>query len=208
VTGDLERLRQADEALSAQAVPFPLPIGELAPVVAGAVSALGSGDWWVPSMRERAGAVLRGVPLERLYDVRLGAKPYKVAPPSTSPALRALVAVGLAVAHPGSAVLVHLGIGSASDGAFHEALNLAALLRPHVIFLVTVHPLTAHPLTGDAPLGRQLAPSPAELARTFGLSATETATDIDAVHRAVASARATPGPHLVQANLLRKEDST
>jgi 2-oxoisovalerate dehydrogenase E1 component alpha subunit len=204
VTGDLERLQQADAALAEHAVPFPLPLGELAPVVAGAVSALGSGDWWVPSMRERAGAVLRGVPLDRLHDARLGARPYKVAPPSTSPALRGLVAVGLAVANPDSAVLVHLGIGSASDGAFHEALNLAALLRPHVIFLVSVHPLT-----GEAPLGRQLVPSPAELARTFGLPSMEIdATDMSAVHRAVAAARATPGPHLVQANLQRKEDST
>lgn len=196
-------VRAADTALLALSpTPFPLPIGELAPVVAGAVSALGKGDWWVPSMRERVGAVLRGTPVERLIDGVAGARPFKVAPPGTSPALRALTAVGLAHGS-GAVTLVHLGVGSASDGALHEALNLAALLRPNVIFLVSVHALG-----GDAPLGPQLAASPAGLARAFGIpSSIADATDPSAVHAAVAAARAAGGPHLVEAQLHQENGS-
>ena len=97
------------------------------------------------------GDVAEQATVERLVDGTAGARPFKVAPPGTSPALRALTAVGLAHGS-GQTALVQLGIGSASDGALHEALNLAALLRPNVIFVVTVHPLD-----GDAPLAPQLA---------------------------------------------------
>lgn len=199
----LAAVRTADTTLQSMSpTPFPMPIGELAPVVAGAVSAIGKGDWWVPSMRERAGAVLRGAPIERLVDGTTGARPFKVAPPGSSPALRALTAVGLAHGSGGTA-LVHLGIGSASDGALHEALNLAALLRPNVIFVVSVHPLG-----GDAPLGPQLATAPSELARAFGIpSTTVDGTDPAAVHGAVAAARAAGGPHLVQAQLSQENPS-
>lgn len=196
----LQAVLEADRALNEAApAPFPLPIGELAPVVAGTISALGRSDWWLPSMRERVGAAARGVPLDRL-SARLGARPYKVAPASPSPALRALYAVGIAHAERAQAdrfVVVHLGIGSASDGALHEALNLAALLRPNVIFVVSVHPLAA-----EAPLGAQLATSPAALARAFGIDAAEVdGTDAGAVAEAVRAARAAPGPHLVAAKL-------
>ncbi|MEQ1569819.1 MAG: thiamine pyrophosphate-dependent enzyme [Myxococcota bacterium] len=194
----IERVRAADAELCARGPrPFPLPIGELLPVVAGAVSALAPGDWWVPSMRERVGAVLRGVPLERLVDGAAGAQPYKVAPPTGSPALRALVAVGLAHADRSGAAVVHLGVGSAADGALHEALNLAALLRPTVVFVVSVHPLGA-----GAPLGPQIAFAPAALAAVFGIPAVVVdGSDAEAVHAAVSAARTAGGPHLIQADL-------
>jgi TPP-dependent pyruvate/acetoin dehydrogenase alpha subunit len=183
--------------------PFPLPIGELAPVVAGTISALGRSDWWLPSLRERVGAAARGVPLDRLSDGRVGARPYKVVPAGGSPALRALYAVGIAHAERASAdrfVVVQLGIGSASDGALHEALNLAALLRPNVIFVISVHPLL--PGAEPAPLGQQLAASPGALGRAFGLAVTEVdGTDADAVAAAVRAARAGTGPHVIEARL-------
>jgi TPP-dependent pyruvate/acetoin dehydrogenase alpha subunit len=191
-------VREADVRLGSLGPrPFPLPLGELAPLVAGAVSALAKGDWWVPGLRERTGAVLRGVPVERLTDGFAGARPYKVVASGGSPALRALVAVGLACADRERAALVHLGIGSAADGAFHEALNLAALLRPTVLFVVAVHPLD-----GDAPLGQQLAASPVALADAFGLGAVEVdGTSATAVHKAVEAARKAGGPHLIAARL-------
>ncbi len=200
----LAELVAADRALQELGPrPFPLPIGDLAPVVVGAQAALSKGDWWVPSLRERVGATLRGVPVDRLVD-GAGAKPFRVAPATGSPALRALMAVGLAVAEPDRAVLVHLGVGSASDGAFHEALNLGALLQANVIFLVAVHPLD-----GDAPLGRQLATSPSALAAAFGLEAeTVDGTDAAAVRDAVARARAAKGPRLVEARLSRAKETS
>jgi TPP-dependent pyruvate/acetoin dehydrogenase alpha subunit len=203
----LRAVREADTALAALGpAPLPLPLGELAPVVAGTVSALDRADWWLPSLRERAGAVVRGVPVERLIDGLAGARPYRVVPAGGSPALRALVAVGLALGERARAaggergqqfVAVHLGIGSASDGALYEALNLAALFKPDVAFVVSVHPLT-----GDAPLGRQLAASPAALARAFGIDAVEVdGSDAAAVSAAVAAARSAGGPHVVVAAL-------
>lgn len=195
----IERLRDADRALAEQGVsPFPVPVSGLEAVVAGAVTALEQGDWWVPGLRERVGAVLRDVPIERLVDGLAGARPYRVAPPTPSPALRALHAVGIACGSPEGCTLVHLGIGSAADGSFHEALNLAALLRPNVVFLVAVHPLG-----NEAPVGRQLATSPVRLAKAFDIPAVEVdGSDASAVHRAVAEARKAGGPAVVEARLV------
>jgi len=195
----IARLQEADRALNAaDPKPFPVPLAGLEAVVAGSVLALERGDWWVPGLRERVGAVLREVPLERIADGLKGARPYRIAPPTPAPALRALHAVGLALADREHAALVHLGIGSAADGAFHEALNLAALLRPNVLFMVAVHPLG-----DDAPLGPQLAASPADLARAFGIPATEVdGNDVVAVRDAVAAARSAGGPALIEARLV------
>ena len=192
----VQRVREASDALATSATPFPVPIGELAPLVAGTVSALSRSDWWVPGLRERAGAVLRDVSTERLSDGLAGAKPYKVAPPSAAPALRALTATGLALANEDGVAVVHLGIGSVSDGAFHEALNLAALTNAPVVFVVAVHPLD-----DGAPIGPQTAASPISLAQAYGLDTTEVdARDAQAVHSAVQAAR-TATPHLLCANL-------
>ncbi|MEZ4317699.1 MAG: thiamine pyrophosphate-dependent enzyme [Myxococcota bacterium] len=188
----------ADKALNAaDPKPFPVPSTGLESVIAGAVKALRAGDWWVPGLRERVGAVLRDTPLERLTDGFAGARPYKVVPPTPSPANRALYAVGLALSDRDRAVLVHLGIGSASDGTLFEALNAAALHRANVVFLVAVHPLGE-----GAPLGRQVAAAPAAVAAALGLqTATVSGASAQAVHDAVASALAAGGPHLITANL-------
>jgi len=192
----LSAVRSADAELAEAGLgPFPLPMGALAPVVAGTVSALQASDWWLPGLRERAGAVLREVPVDRLTAGDHGAKPYGVAPSGASPALRALYAVGMATAE--RPAVVHLGIGSASDGALHEALNLAALLAAPVLFVVAVQPLS-----GDAPLGPQLAAKPTALAAGFGIATTEVdGSDVTAVHSAVKAARRAGGPHLIEAQL-------
>jgi len=201
LTQAIERVREADKALAASnPVPFPIPATGLEPLIAGAVTALGKGDWWVPGLRERVGAVLRDVPMERLVDGMAGARPYKVAPATPSPALRALHAVGIAMASERT-TLVHLGIGSASDGAFHEALNTAAMHRPNIIFLVAVTPLGP-----DAPVVGQLATEPVQLGLTFGLEVSAVdGSDASAVHDAVAAAKAAGGPHLIQADLPRQQ---
>ena len=203
LTEAIERVRQADAALlQAESGPFPVPIRGLEAVVVGAVTALSSGDWWVPGLRERAGAVLRNAPLERLLEGPRGARPYKVAPSSASPALRALYAVGIALAHPEQTVVAHLGIGSAADGAWYEALNQATLNHTNTVFVVAVHPLT-----GDAPLAPQLATSPSRIAAAFGIPTTEVdGNSATAVHGAVAAAKTAGGPHLIEAKLTPGED--
>jgi pyruvate dehydrogenase E1 component alpha subunit len=201
VSDGLEALQGAEEALTDEAVqPFPVPSAGLHAVIAGSVAALGRTDWWVPGLRERVGGVLRGVPVERLVDATEGARPYRVAPASPHPADRALYAVGLAMADRERAAVVHLGIGSMADGAVHEAFNLAALHGPTVVFVVAVHPLD-----GDAPLARQLAPSPTALAEAFGIHThTVDGSDPAAVRSAVEKALQKRGPHLIHATLESK----
>jgi len=193
----IAKVLEADAQLNAASPkPFPIPVVGLEAVVAGALDALDASDWWVPGLRERVGAVLRDVPVERLVDGQAGARPYKVAPPGPGVATRALTAVGLAQAS-GKTTLVHLGTASTADGAFHEALNLAAALQAPVIFLVAVHPLE-----GAAPLPKQLHAAPSALAEAFGLSAEVVdGTDAKAVSKAVAAAKKAGGPHLIEASL-------
>lgn len=193
----IERLRAADADLVARGGPLPLPIAGLEEIVAGSVTALQAGDWWVPGMRERVGGALRGVPNDRVIDGMRGARPYKIAPPTPQAALRALITVGLAAANRDQAALTHLGIGSVSDGAFHEALNLAALLQCNAIFVVAVHPLG-----DDAPVGPQTAASPADLARAYAIGVQLVdGNDVGAVHAAVRAARDDRGPNLIEARL-------
>ena len=72
----IEQLREADEQLNASTPqPFPLPIGGLEAVVAGSVLALDDGDWWLPGLRERVGAVLREAPIERIIESLTESRP-------------------------------------------------------------------------------------------------------------------------------------
>lgn len=193
------QLQGADEELNASAPrPFPVPLGRLATVVAGALSGMERGDWWVPGLRERVGGVLREVPLARLVDGLAGARPYRIAPPSPSPALRALHAVGIALAQR-RPTIVHLGIGSVADGAFAEALNLAALFRAPVVFVVAVDPLCGS-AEAPSPVGRQSAASPSALAEAYGIPARVVgASSVEAVRSAVHLARSERGPSLIEA---------
>ncbi len=194
----IERLREADAALQAGPTkPLPVPLGNLEAIVAGSLAALSAGDWWIPGLRERVGGILREVPLDRIYDSRQGARPYRIAPTDPSPAQRALIAVGAAHANADQCALVHLGISALGDGDLHAALNLAGVLRPNVIF-VLAHQL----LSEDAPIGPQTSAKPSALAKAHGL----TTKSVDghsakAVKSAVASAKKKGGPHWIVADL-------
>lgn len=197
IDGALERVRAAEGALlAAGPTPWPLPLGDLEPVVVGAVLALRDGDWWVPGQRERVGAVLRDVPVERLIDGLQGARPWRVAPGDLSPALRALYAVGLWLAHPEAGVVVHLGSGSLADGALHEAVNLASLRGARVVFVVAERDLTG------APVPPQSAADAPAVAAAFGVpTLTVDGRDAAAVQQAVGASLAGTGPSVVAARL-------
>lgn len=189
---DLSAVAEADAALAGGG-PVPVALGARAAQVVGALRGIEDTDWWLPGLRDRAGAVLREVPLDRLRDGLLGARPYRVVPPGGSPALRALVAVGLARAGEASAC-VHLGPGSVADGAFSEALDLAARFAAPVIFVVDQPDLTG------APVPRPAMADVAALAAAYGVPCTAVpASDAAAVRDAVAAARAAGGPHVVVA---------
>ncbi|MCB9680094.1 MAG: hypothetical protein H6733_01360 [Alphaproteobacteria bacterium] len=200
LSSDVDAVLAADAALAAAGPsPFVLPVIGLEHVVVGTLRALRDGDWWVPGLRERVGAVLREVPLDRLVDGFAGARPYRVAPPTPSPALRALHAVGLALAEPDAAVAVHLGTGSIADGAFAEALNLAALRSARVVFVVGLYDLAGG---HGAPVPVQSAAACTALAAAYGVPTTSVdGTDAAAVRDAVAAALGADGPHVVAATL-------
>ena len=191
-----KRLAEAEAQLAALGpTPSPLPLGPYASIVEGGFTGMKKSDWVVGGMRERVGAVLRGCTPERLVDGHAGARPYKVAPASDAPGTRALHAVGLSLAS-GDPVLCFLGLASAASGDFHEALNAAALTGAKVIFLITVN--TLHE---DAPVGPQLATSPARIAAAFDIPIIEIASDVKSVKRAVAKARKAGQTTLIQVSL-------
>ncbi|MCB9761044.1 MAG: hypothetical protein H6739_14490 [Alphaproteobacteria bacterium] len=200
----LRQLREADAWLAEQGPrPFPLPIQGLEAVIVGGYLGIESRDWVVPGLRERTGAVLRGCPKERLVDGFAGARPYRITPITADPAARMLHACGLAMADPDRAVLCFIGQGSASCGAFHEALNLAALHRLHVIFLARTWNLDLP----EAPLARQVAGSLSAKALAFGVHArTVDGGLVTEVLSAVADAKAHGGPQFIEARLVRGED--
>lgn len=173
-----------------------LPIGGLAPVVAGAMAGVAKGDWVVAGPRERVGVVLRGASADRLAE-GYGLRPYKLAPSKGGPGARALHAVGLALSSQ-RPVLCFLANASAAGGAFHEALNTAALTGAPVLFVLTLHELTA-----DAPVGTQLAADPVALAAAHGLDAAWVDPTTDAVQAAVAAAREAGKPALLALRLPR-----
>jgi len=193
---DTTRVLEADQSLNqAGPTPFPVPVQGLEAVIAGSLRGLKRTDWWVPGLRERVGAILRDVPMERLMDGFAGARPYKIAPPSASPALRALHAVGLALSMEEGCALVHLGTGSLSDGAFTEALNLAALRNAPVLFVVATTSIG-----DDAPIGPQTTVDLNKLAKAYGLTFHSVdGRKAESVQKAVAKARKAGGPHLIEA---------
>lgn len=200
----IRQVRDAAQTLNARGPkPFPVVVQGLEAVIVGGVLGVERKDWIVPGQRERVGAVLRGCPVERLADASAGARPYRVAPVSQDPANRLLHAVGLSLAERDRATLCFVGQGSASCGAFHEALNLAALHRVNLI-------IVAHTWNLDepgAPLARQLAGTLASKALAFGVHATTVDGGlVTAVLSAVAEARAHGGPHLIEARLHRGDD--
>lgn len=186
-------LHAAEAELSALCSPtHAIPLGPLAPVVDGGFNGMKKSDWIVCGSRERIGAVLRGATAERLVNGNAGARPYKVAPVSDAPGNRALHAVGLALGS-NAPVLCFLGSASTASGAFHEALNAATLTGAPVIFLVSITPIR-----DDAPVGRQTAASPLDLAKSHGLTATEVSAKASDIKTAVSKARKAATPTLIQ----------
>jgi pyruvate dehydrogenase E1 component alpha subunit len=199
----LSQIQQADQdLLQAAPSPFPIPAKGLEAVIAGGFMGIDRTDWVVPGLRERIGAVLRGCPQARLVDGQAGCRPWRVAPVTTSPAARMLHACGLAMATPDEAVLCFLGEGSASCGAFHEALNFAALHHLRVIFLA--HAWQRSP---GAPYAEQLAGSLSHHAMAYGIKGRRIDGGlISEVLSAVSEARASGGPRLIEAHLTPGED--
>ncbi len=144
--------RQADEwavSLNRQGrMPtYPPNKGQEANAV-GAVLALRPDDWLVPSFRELGALLARGIPLKQLYLYWYGnewgshfpIEEYHTLPISVPVGSQPLHAVGIAYAEKlkktGRIVLTFMGEGATSQGAVHEAFNLAGVWGVGVIFYI------------------------------------------------------------------------
>jgi TPP-dependent pyruvate/acetoin dehydrogenase alpha subunit len=111
----------------------------------GAVAALRADDWMVPSYRETAASLFRGLPPENLvlYNAGFneGADPgdghdLPIAIPVGSQMLHAAgLAYGLSLRGLDQVVMTFFGDGATSQGDFHEAMNFASVLHCPLVFL-------------------------------------------------------------------------
>jgi pyruvate dehydrogenase E1 component alpha subunit len=112
----------------------------------GSAFALEPTDWLVPSFREAAAYMMRGLPLKDILLLFMGREEGNIIPkdrrdlPVTIPVASQLPhAVGLAMAakirHDPCAVLTYFGDGATSEGDFHEACNFAGVFQAPVVFL-------------------------------------------------------------------------
>jgi len=112
----------------------------------GSASVLADDDWVVPSYREIAVNVWRGLPLEGMLLLNAGynegghvPEEHNDLPNSVPVGSQMLHAAGLAygLAQQGAqrTVLTYFGDGATSEGDFHEALNFAGVFRCPVVFV-------------------------------------------------------------------------
>lgn len=104
-----------------------------------------SRDWFVPQYREAAGQLLHGLPLVQAFLWHMGSPlgfripghlrmlPFNAAVAGQIPHATGL-AWGLRLRGSDAVVVVHFGEGATSQGDFHEAINMAGVLKAPVIF--------------------------------------------------------------------------
>jgi pyruvate dehydrogenase E1 component alpha subunit len=127
-------------------------VGTFAPVTGqeaaqiGAVAALQPEDWVVPSFRETAAALYRGLPLAGLFVFQAGYSEggcipddqytLPIAVPVGSQIPQAVgIAYGMQYRQQPHVVMVFFGDGATSEGDFHEGLNFAGVFNTPTIFL-------------------------------------------------------------------------
>jgi pyruvate dehydrogenase E1 component alpha subunit len=127
-------------------------MGTYAPVLGqeaiqiGAAAAMDAEDWLIPSYRELAASLIRGLPLKNLYLYWMGNEEgsripddVKVLPISVPVGTHILHAVGAAWATKlkgeKHAFVVFFGDGATSEGDFHEALNFAGVFKTPNVFI-------------------------------------------------------------------------
>lgn len=174
-------------------------------VLVGAALAAEAGDWLFWGRQVLTCALVRGLPLERLFGyahdmgaVAAEVAALKIVNMTNGAAARLPHATGLAWAgrNDGVVALCELGDGAVSDADFHVGLNFAAVMAAPVVFLVR---------TEDGP-----APSVWERGEGYGVPAVSIdGSDVlevrDAVRDAAERARTGGGPTLIEARVRRGE---
>jgi pyruvate dehydrogenase E1 component alpha subunit len=180
-------------------------------IQAGSVYALEDDDWIFPSYRESAIGLLRGMPASTVLSWWRGhpagwwnPADYNVAsicvPIATHVPHAAGLAWGKKLKGESAVALVYFGDGATSEGAFHEGVNFAAVMRAPCIFLCNNNQWAI-----STPLSAQTAAeSLADKAVGYGIPGVRVdGLDVLAVYEAtrdaVARARAGDGPTLIEA---------
>jgi pyruvate dehydrogenase E1 component alpha subunit len=168
-------------------------------------------DWFVPQYREAAGQFLHGYPLVRGFLWHMGSPlgfqipdglkmlPFQAAIAGQIPHAVGL-AWGLKLKGTTDVVVVHFGDGGTSQGDFHEALNLAGVVRAPVLFVCQNNQWAI-----STPRARQTAAETiAQKATAYGFPGVQVdGNDLMAMYgvarEAVERARAGEGPTLIEA---------
>ena len=189
--------------------------GQEAAVIGSAMALDPERDWIVPASREHPAMLRHGLPLMNMFATYMGnfdaaAIPdgVRLLPRQQSIGAQLPHAAGLAWAmklrKSGGVVAVYFGEGASSEGDFHEASNLAGVMRvPLVMLLINNH------YAISTPVNRQTAaPQLAARAEGYGLPGFVVdgndllavyATTLDAVKRALAG----DGPTLIECRTYR-----
>lgn len=122
-------------------------MGQEASIVGSAMAVDPARDWMVPQYRELMATVHHGLPLEVITAQYLG----KIAPARIPDSVRVLptqvsiaaqlpqatgLAWGLRLRGQDSVVIAYIGDGGSSEGDFHEALNLAGVVKAPIVFFL------------------------------------------------------------------------
>ncbi|MGE3463333.1 MAG: pyruvate dehydrogenase (acetyl-transferring) E1 component subunit alpha [Pseudomonadales bacterium] len=201
-------------------------IGTFAPVhgqeaaQVGAIACIDADDWFVPSFRESAAALWRGVPMENLllfsagYNegawLDQGSRNLPIAIPVASQLPHA-VGIAYAMQRRGSdrVVMTFFGDGATSEGDFHEAMNFAGVYELPIVFLCQNNQWAI-----STPRDKQTRSSTlAQKSVAYGFPGIQVdGNDVFAVHaasrEAVDRARNGDGPTLIEAVTYRMEVHT
>ena len=123
-------------------------MGQEASIVGSAMAVDPGRDWMVPQYRELMASVHHGLPLEVLAAQSLGKigpgripEGVNVLPNQVSIAAQLPQAVGLAwglkLQSKDAVVIAYIGDGGSSEGDFHEALNLAGVVKAPIVFFLS-----------------------------------------------------------------------
>jgi len=122
-------------------------MGEEASIIGSAMAVDPARDWMVPQYRELMATVHHGLPLEVITAQYLGKigparipEGVRVLPTQVSIAAQLPQATGLAwglrLRGQDSVVIAYIGDGGSSEGDFHEALNLAGVVKAPIVFFL------------------------------------------------------------------------
>ena len=122
-------------------------LGQEASIVGSALALDPARDWIVPQYRELMASVHHGVPLEVMAAQSLGKigpgripEGVNVLPNQVSIAAQLPQATGLAwglrLRGKDAVVMAYIGDGGSSEGDFHEALNLAGVVKAPIVFFM------------------------------------------------------------------------